>query len=248
MGRWSRSLAREFLAWLAIRPNSSWLEIGCGTGSLTSAICELTAPATVVACDTAPDFVSYCREHLRYEKLTVVPVPPSGYPSQPGGFGVVVSSLVLNFLPSPLDALVQMRASCAPGGRVAACVWDYQDGMEFLRIFWDAAVALDPAARSLDEGRRFPICRPEPLSAAFRDAGLASVRVAPIRVATTFASFDDFWAPFVNGPGPAPSYVASLGSAARQELEDRLRDTLGPGRPIQLHARAWAVSGEPGTA
>jgi SAM-dependent methyltransferase len=243
MGRWSRSLANEFVTWLDIRRGAAWLEIGCGTGSLTDAICALADPAAVVACDTAPDYVRYCREHLSYQQLTVVPVPPAGYPSRAGGFDVVASSLVLNFIPSPVAALVQMRASCAPGGRVAACVWDYAEGMEFLRTFWDAAVALDSAAHPLDEGRRFPLCRPDPLRTSFEAAGLESVRIAPISVATTFASFDDFWTPFVNGPGPAPSYVASLSDTARQRLANRLRNTLGPHGLISLRARAWAASG-----
>jgi len=243
MGRWSRPLARELVGWLGVRPGAAWLEVGCGTGSLTSAICERADPAVVVACDTAPDYVAHCRQQIRDERLTVVPVPPDGLPARAGGFDAVVSSLVLNFLPTPVDALARMRDACAPGGRVAACVWDYAEGMEFLRAFWDATVAFDPAARDLDEGRRFPICRPEPLRAAFEAAGLESVRVEAIGVATTFADFDDFWAPFLDGPGPAPGYVASLDEASRRRLADRLRDALGPGRPIALRARAWAASG-----
>jgi hypothetical protein len=38
--------------------------------------------------------------------------------------------------------------------------------MELIRRFWDAAAALDRAAADLDEGRRFPLCRPEPLQAS----------------------------------------------------------------------------------
>jgi SAM-dependent methyltransferase len=248
MGRWSRFLARDFVAWLGVRPRCAWLEIGCGTGSLTAAICELAAPATVVACDTAVDFVAYCRQHLGYPQVTVVPVAAGEYPVHPGGFDAVVSSLVLNFLPAPADALAQMRDACAAGGVVAACVWDYAEGMEFLRLFWDAAVALDAEARPLDEGRRFPICRPDPLREAFAAAGLRSVSVEPLTVDTTFATFEDFWAPFVDGPGPAPTYVSSLGAAARQRLADRLRERLGARTPIRLRARAWAARGVRGPA
>lgn len=248
MGRWSRALARELLAWLEVRPGAAWLEVGCGTGALTEAICAVAKPEAVVACDTAPDYVSYCRERYRDDRLIVVPVPEDGYPPRAGGYDVVVSSLVLNFIPAPVDALVRMREACAPGGSVAACVWDYAQGMEFLRVFWDAAVALDPGALDLDEGRRFPLCRPEPLESAFRAAGLDHVRVVPISAATEFASFDDFWTPFVSGPGPAPGYVASLGASARERLADRLRATLGTQQPIALNARAWAARGVRGPA
>jgi len=243
MGRWSRALGRELVAALAVRPGASWLEIGCGTGSLTAAICELGAPSSVVACDTAADYVAYCRERVRDPRLEVVEAGAGDLPGRPGGFDAVVSSLVLNFVPQPVEALGRMRDACAPGGCVAACVWDYAEGMEFLRRFWDAAVALDPAAEPLDEGRRFPICRPEALRAAFEAAGLESVEVQPIAVATDFASFEDYWSPFVGGPGPAPTYVATLSAAARGRLEDRLARALEGPRPLRLSARAWLATG-----
>jgi SAM-dependent methyltransferase len=250
MGRWSRSLAREFVAVLGVPPASSWLEVGCGTGSLTAAICELGMPASVIACDTAPDFVTYCREHLHYPQLSVVRVAPGSLPDMPSGADAVVSSLVLNFLPAPVDALAQMRDACSPNGCVGACVWDYAEGMEFLRVFWDAAVALDPAAEALHEGTRFPLCKPAALRAAFEAAGLQSVSVVPITVPTSFSSFDDFWGPFVDGPGPAPTYVSSLSEPGRQRLADRLRTILGRRghSPIQLSARAWAAKGVRRTA
>jgi len=68
-------------------------------------------------------------------------------PENPGGFDRVVSGLVLKFLPDPRQAVAQMRERVRPGGVVAAYVWDYAGRMEFLRHFWDEAVALDPAAR-----------------------------------------------------------------------------------------------------
>src|SRR5512142_3420265 len=99
MGRWSRPLALEFVSWLGIRPAATWLEVGCGTGSLTRAIFQEGRPRSVVACDTAVDFVAYCREHLRYPGLSVVATPKDALPDGASGFDAVVSCLVLNFLP-----------------------------------------------------------------------------------------------------------------------------------------------------
>ena len=48
MGRWSRVLARVFLEWLRPMPSAHWLEVGCGTGALTSVILEACQPASVV--------------------------------------------------------------------------------------------------------------------------------------------------------------------------------------------------------
>jgi ribosomal protein L11 methylase PrmA len=37
VGRWSRLVAREFLAWLAVPSGREWLDVGCGTGALSGA-------------------------------------------------------------------------------------------------------------------------------------------------------------------------------------------------------------------
>lgn len=130
-----------------------------------------------------------------------------------------------------------------PGVLLAAYVWDHAGCMGFLRRFWEAAVKVEPSAAALDEGRRFPLCRPEALHAVWADAGLVDVSTVPIEVPTVFADFDDPWKPFLAGQGPAPGYVATHAPADR----DRLRDVFSaavPRRPdgsIAFTARAWAV-------
>jgi hypothetical protein len=117
--------------------------------------------------------------------------------------------------------------------------------MQFLRHFWDAAAGLDSATRELDEGNRFPVCRRDTLTALFRGGGLGDVRCEPIEISTVFASFEDYWRPFLGGTGPAPSYVASLDADRRARLARRLEGTLrrGPDGAVALTARAWAVRG-----
>lgn len=248
MGRWSRPLARRFIAWLRPEPSAHWLEVGCGTGALTTAICELCEPASVVACDPSEPFVDHARGNLSDARASFVVAAADALPARDGGFDAVVSGLVLNFLSDPEAAVASMRERLRPGGVVAAYVWDYADGMEFLRFFWDEAIAADPGAATLDEGRRFPLCRRAALASLFRATGLAEVRTAPLEISTDFANFDDYWTPFLRGTGPAPSYVASLGDSSRALLKERLQRRLhaGSGAPIRLRARAWVVRGRRG--
>jgi hypothetical protein len=130
---------------------------------------------------------------------------------------------------------------------VAAAVWDYGDGMQMLRAFWDEAVAADPAAEPRDE-RHLPLCRHSQLSALWLSQGMLAVGERPLTITQRFASFEDYWNPFLGGQGPAGAYVASLSPAARTLLADRLRRRLvgergNGGGPFVLTARAWAVKG-----
>jgi hypothetical protein len=156
---------------------------------------------------------------------------------------VVVSGLVLNFVPDQRAALGEMARVSANGGTVAAYVWDYAGKMELMRFFWDAAVELDPGARSMDEGVRFPLCRPEALEKLFAGAGLIGVEVKPIDIPTPFGNFDDYWQPFLGGQGPAPAYAMSLDETTRARLRDRIRERIptAADATISLTARAWAV-------
>jgi SAM-dependent methyltransferase len=245
MGRWSRRLAPRFVSWLGIPRGVHWLDVGCGTGALADAICSHGDPASVLGCDTAEPFIAFARAHSPDARASFVVGGVGSLPRRIGGYGSVTSLLALNFFPDPGAAVHDMRSLAAPRGTVSACVWDYGDGMEFLRHFWDAAEAVDSTARELDEGSRFPLCHPEALTDLFRGGGLGDVRCEAVEIPTVFAGFEDYWRPLLGGTGPAPSYVASLDADRREFLARRLDATLprGSGGAIPLTARAWAVRG-----
>ncbi|HEX8692012.1 MAG TPA: class I SAM-dependent methyltransferase [Longimicrobium sp.] len=245
IGRWSRPVAREFVAWLAAAPGAGWLDVGCGTGALTEAILGAAAPARVQAVDPSPGYVLYARGRVADRRAAFLVADARSLPQRGRSVDVAVSALALNFIPRPDAALAEMARAVRAGGTVAAYVWDYADGMQLIRRFWDAAAALDPGAAELDEARRFPLCHPAALEALFRGAGLRAVESRAIDVPTRFRDFDDYWRPFLGGQGPAPGYAMGLGEERRAELRERLRATLPAAADgsIELVARAWAVRG-----
>ncbi len=245
MGRWSRELAPRFVTWLGMRAGAHWLDVGCGTGALTGAIVRDTAPASVTACDPSESFVDFARRGTHGANVCFVVAGAGALPARDGGYDSVTSSLALNFFPDPAAGVAEMRALAVRGGVVSALVWDYAEGMEFLRRFWDAARAVDAGAAALDEGLRFPLCRRESLAALFTGAGLAGVACEGLEIPTAFASFAEYWASFQGGTGPAPAYVAALPAATREALAEQLRRTLPADADgsIRLTARAWAVRG-----
>ncbi len=244
IGRWSRRVAGPFLAWLAVPAGADWLDVGGGTGALTRAIVGHAAPRSVRGVDSSCGFLDYARAHTP-RPVSFEVADARSLPAPPGRFDVAVSGRVLNFVPQPEQAVAETARVVRPGGLVAAYLWDYAAGRELIRCFWDAAVALDPAAVDLDEGRRFPICHPEPLRALFAGAGLQGVEVRALDIATDFRDFDDCWSPFLLGQGPAPGYAVSLDEGRRAALRERLRATLpvAADGTIHLTARAWALRG-----
>lgn len=139
MGRWSRLVAREFLAWLAVSPDSAWLDVGCGTGALMQGILDVEAPRSVVGIDPSEGYIGYAREHVRYDRVRFEVGDAHNLPFEAATFDAVVSGLVLNFVPEPARAVAEMKRVARPGGTVAAYVWDYAGKMELMRYFWDAA-------------------------------------------------------------------------------------------------------------
>ena len=156
-----------------------------------------------------------------------------------------ISGLVLNFVSQPETAVKEMLRVTRPEGVIGIFLWDYAQGMQMLRYFWDAAVELNSMAVSLDEGIRFPLCREGELENMVCKAGLNHVESTAIEVRTKFESFDDYWQPFLKGVGPAPGYNLSLKPYARKQLEEVLYHSLPVENDgsISLTARAWAVKG-----
>jgi SAM-dependent methyltransferase len=245
VGRWSRLVAQQFLAWLTVPKESKWLDVGCGTGALSQTILDLASPSETMGVDPSDAFVQFARDHIRDQRATFAVGDARALPGDDGSYDAAVSGLVLNFVPQPEMAATEMARVTRAGGTVAAYVWDYAGKMEMMRYFWDAAVALNPAAIELDEAAKSPLCKPKALEELFRNARLADVEVRAIDAATHFRDFNDYWSPFLAGRAPAPDYAMSLSEEKRGELRELIRASLPmeADGSIDLIARAWAVRG-----
>jgi SAM-dependent methyltransferase len=212
---------------------------------LSQSILGSLEPRRIVGVDPAEGFIGFARQRVTDPRATFRIGGAESLPVDDGEFDSIVSGLVINFVPDQPKAVREMCRAARPGGTIAAYVWDYADRMQMMRRFWDAAVALNPAARERDEGVRFPVCRPKPLENLFKSAGLREVSVRSIDVPTVFQDFDDYWTPFLSGQAPAPGYCMSLSEAGRHALRDKIKGSLPfqADGSIQLVARAWAVRG-----
>lgn len=245
MGRWSTLVAQKFLNWLAIGPERSWLDVGCGTGTLTRLILENYQPKAIISIDSSGAFISHAQRSISDPRVHFVVGLAQSLELVSNSMDAIVSGLVLNFVSQPKDAVSEILRVTKPGGKIGIFLWDYGDGMQLLRYFWDAAVELDKNAKEFDESIRFPLCQEGQLESLIREVGLKQVEAMPIEVTTVFQNFDDYWQPFLGSVGPAPSYTMSLNQKKRRTLEEKLRKSLpiDDHGSISLLARAWAVKG-----
>ena len=102
IGRWSRPVAREFVRWLEVPPRRRWLDVGCGTGALTEVVVEVGEARSVVGVDPSAGFVQHARTRsFGTAEVQFLQGDALALPVGSVDFDVVVSGLVLNFVPEP---------------------------------------------------------------------------------------------------------------------------------------------------
>ena len=245
MGRWSRRLAPLLARFAGVRDGDAVLDVGSGTGALAAAVAAMAPSSRIAGVDPAAAYVALAQSRHGGPCIHFEVGSAQQMPFETARFDRTLALLVLNFIPDVRQALGEMKRVTKPKGTIAAAVWDYGGGMEMLRAFWDEAVALAPASAAKDE-RNLPLCRRGDLAALWREHGLQDVVEEALTIETRFASFDDFWAPFLERQGPAGAYTASLSVDDREALRLRLHRRLlgmGPDKAIVMQARAWAVRG-----
>ncbi len=240
VGRYGAALSRAHIEAAGVRPADRVLDVGCGPGALTQALAETVGPERVAAVDPSASFVEVCRRRVLGADVRVGTAEE--LPNFGTRFDVVMSQLVVNFMTDAVAGVQAMRAVARPRGLVTSCVWDYADAMTMLRVFWDAALELDPDAP--DEGKTMRHCSEHELSALWEHCGLDDVQSGQLVVEASYDSFDDYWAPFPSGLGPSGAYCASLDPDSQNALRLECFRRLGePSEPFTLRARAWFVRG-----
>jgi hypothetical protein len=134
-----------------------------------------------------------------------------------------------------------------PGAVVGAAVWDVRGGFIANRIFFDTAAVLATKANER-RARNYtrPMTRPGELAAAWAAAGFDDVVEGVLSIRMEFASFADYWTPYIGKDGPGAEYVAGLDKAGRTRLEEAVRAAYLDGEidgPRSYAALAWAVKG-----
>jgi SAM-dependent methyltransferase len=245
IGRYGPSLAQAFIAAAHVRRGDRALDVGCGTGALTAELVALLGAASVSGIDPAASDIAICASRAPGADLHVG--PGEALPFADDAFDAVLSQLVIGHLQDAERAVTEMARVARPGAIVAACVWDFANGMTVLRAFWDAAAEVDATtAGHYDQANTHPYCMPDELALLWHAAGLAEVHTDELHAVAAYANFDDLWEPMLIPDGAPGWFLATLSVDEQEAVRDALRRRLGrPQNEFQLPARAWYVAGTP---
>lgn len=241
VGRYSGALAAALIAEAGVASGSRVLDVGCGPGALTSALAGVVGAENVSAVDPSEPFAEVASARVSGADVRVAPA--ESLPFEDDIFDATLAQLVVNFMGDPERGVGEMRRVTRPGGVVAACVWDYGDGMHLIHAFWDAARELDPSAAAQDESS-MPYCREGELATLWETVGMTEVRGGSIVAHAEYDDFEDLVGPLAAGVGPVGVYYVSLSPDARERLHEALYRRLGsPSGRFELSARAWTAVG-----
>ena len=248
MGRWSWRLALPFLDFVGITSNSERiLDVGCGTGHLARAAAANSQAGEIIGVDLSPVYVRHAALRNQDDRVIFRVGDACALDLPDHSFDLVLSLLMLHFVPNGSQAIAEMKRVAKPGSVVGAAVWDVRGGFVANRMFFDTAAVLD--ARANDRrGQNYtrPMTRPGELADAWRAAGFEKVIETALCIRMDFASFADYWAPYAGKDGPGAQYVATLNYSEREALRDAVRAAYLDGEvdgPRSYAAVAWAVKG-----
>jgi SAM-dependent methyltransferase len=247
LGRWTSRLAEPFIEFARLPPDGDVLDAGCGTGSVAVELARNRPHGRIVAIDIAEPYLADARGRDTAAPVQFAVCDAGRLAFRDQAFSGALAQLLLNFVPSPIAALREMRRVTRPGGAIAAAVWDFRGGLVYQRLFWDSAASVDPgAAATRDRLFSHPLALPEGLTELWQEAGLTKIERASLTIRMDYASFSDYWQPLLGGQGPVGSYVRRLAPALRAEIEHHVRAAYlsgAPDGPRSMTATAWAVRG-----
>ena len=217
---WFVPIAEALVAEVAPRPGERVLDIGTGKGAaLWTAAAAVGSTGSAVGIDLAPGMVAAAREEaVRRNAAVRIELGDATWPATDlGPVDVIVSSLVLFFLPDPATALRRWADLLAVGGRIGVATFGPRSAaMEQLDQLFDPYLP----AQMLDartSGARGAFASDAGVEGLLAGGGLVDVRTSHVQQRLTLADVAD-WRRWSSSHGQRGMWDA-VGDAATEVLD-----------------------------
>ncbi|WP_213005103.1 class I SAM-dependent methyltransferase [Paractinoplanes toevensis] len=238
---WFTPIAEQLVRAAAPVGGERALDVGCGRGAATVALARAVGPGGhVTGIDLSPRMVEACAADIAGLGLPNVDVQvlDASSPSlPPAAYELVVSSLVVFFLPDPLAALSAWRRLLVPGGRLAISTFAARDQV------WEAVDATFRPylpAGLLDArttGAAGPFSSDTGVEELVAAAGYTDVRTIHFDIEVTFTDVEQ-WYVFSRSHGQRAMWDAIASTdhdTVKTIAGDRLEQARGTDGRIHLH-------------
>jgi len=241
MVTWSRLAGDIFLDWLAPKSGVRWIDIGCGNGAFTQLVCDRCAPAEIHGIDPSQAQLAFARTRPASQIARFQPGDAMALSFPDNSFDAATMALVIFFVPDPEKGVAEMIRVTAPGGLVAAYVWDILGGGFPAYAFQAELAAMGHAPLHPPS---VAVSQMEPLRQLWRGADLDAVETREIEVNRTFADFDEFWS-ITETVAPVAPVIAAMTPDDVATLKRRVKARLSPAPDgsVTCAGRANAVMG-----
>jgi SAM-dependent methyltransferase len=242
VGRYGRPLALGLIDFAGIAAGQRVLDVGCGTGQLTTELAATVGAESVAAVDVSEPVLAVCR--ARVPRADVRIASAEALPFGNGEFDAALAQLVVNLVDDAPGVVREMARVVRPHGVVAACFWDDEE-MPLLRSLWDGVRAVAPRALvGVNANAQVGLADLGLLREWWAGAGLGNVVLGELEVSADYESFDDLWAPFEAGIGHSGKTYVSLRPDERTAVRAYAHRRLGsPDGPFRLTAKVRSVRG-----
>jgi SAM-dependent methyltransferase len=239
----TRGAAPALLAAAGVTAGTRLLDVATGPGVV--AALALPRGAAVTAVDQSAAMVALASAAL--PEVRVLQASVERLPFDAGAFDAVTAGFLLNHLARPEAGVAEMTRVLAPGGRLAACVWDLPEANPALGLFGPVAASVGPVAGAVPDPGSTLLADDSSLCALLSAAGLAEVQV--VRVGWQVEVEPGEWFDAVAAATPRTGAVLARASAAeRGALRTRYVEQAraahpGPAGRVVLPACAVVASG-----
>jgi ubiquinone/menaquinone biosynthesis C-methylase UbiE len=247
VGDWSRAIGQQFVEWIGACQGLNWLDVGCGTGALTSVILDKCVPEIVFGIDAMETQILGARKFVKGDQVHFDIGDAQELSFDTDTFDATVSGLVLNFVPDHKKMVAEMMRVTKPGGTVAAYVWDFEGGGESAQHLTKAISARDSTTRTqIAEIRNDNRTRLSSLSQLFEEAQLEAVEARAITIQISHQNFDLYWDTITAFASPPVAYANKLAPDDLERLKGEVQNLLPKSTNGSVQYDAW-VSAVRGT-